>query len=67
MHFLWVGGFSEPYPIRVKFSELPPTPSLEAKTIISFKNFFLPKSQVSFGNGNATMVKQFHQLDQCQL
>ena len=40
--------------------------SLEAQAIIRFKYLLLSQSETAFGNCNAAVVEEFHQLHKCK-
>ena len=40
--------------------------SLESQAIIGFKYLFLTQSEIAFGDCNAAMVEEFHQLYKCK-
>ena len=58
-----VGRFFKPHYIKAKFSKNPPNQDLETQHIISLQYLLLPQSKIAFGNGYATMIEEFHQLD----
>ena len=55
-----VGRFFKPHYIKAKFSKNLPNQDLETQHIISFKNFLLSQTQVSFGDCYGAMIEQFH-------